>query len=293
MKYYILFLSTFLILFSSCEDVIDVTLPESESQIVVDAWLTNLEGRQVIKLTTTQPYFDNTLAEGIDNAIINISNNNGTNFSFTSEGNGVYTHALTAEQTFGEVGDEFTLDINVNNQNLTSTTLLNDVPAIDSLSQEFKENEPFVDDGIYCEFFARDLLGLGNSYWIKSFKNDTFLNRPSEINIAFDASFDAGGEVDNLIFIPPIRDNINPNDDDGGRIPWIQGDKLRVEIHSISNMAFSFLETTRDQLLNSQSGIFASPLANTRGNIINETNDDIILGVFNIAQVSSRELEIQ
>ena len=148
MKYYILFLSTFLILFSSCEDVIDVTLPESESQIVVDAWLTNLEGRQVIKLTTTQPYFDNTLAEGIDNAIINISNNNGTNFSFTSEGNGVYTHALTAEQTFGEVGDEFTLDINVNNQNLTSTTLLNDVPAIDSLSQEFKENEPFVDDGM-------------------------------------------------------------------------------------------------------------------------------------------------
>ena len=79
----------------------------------------------------------------------------------------------------------------------------------------------------------------------------------------------------------------------GERIPWIQGDKLRVEIHSISNMAFSFLETTRDQLLNSQSGIFASPLANTRGNIINETNDDIILGVFNIAQVSSRELEIQ
>ena len=69
----------------------------------------------------------------------------------------------------------------------------------------------------YCEFFARDLLGLGNSYWIKSFKNDTFLNRPSEINIAFDASFDAGGEVDNLIFIPPIRDNINPNDDDGGK----------------------------------------------------------------------------
>ena len=293
MKYNILFLSIFALFLTSCEDVIDVTLPESEPQIVVDAWLTNNEGRQQIKLTTTQPYFDNTFAEGIDNATVTVTSSNGQNFSFEAEGSGVYALTLNSGETFGNIGDEFNLNINVNNLNLTSTTILNDVPPIDSLSQEFRENEAFTDDGIYCEFFARDLVGLGDTYWIKSFKNETFLNRASEINIAFDASFDAGGEVDNLIFIPPIRDNVNPNNDDGLRIPWVQGDRLRVEIHSISNQAFSFLETARDQLLNSQSGIFASPLANTKGNITNETNEDLILGIFNIAQVSVRELEIQ
>jgi len=293
MKSNLLYITALLLFLNACEDPIDVTLPESNPQIVVDAWLTNNQGSHEIRLTTTLPYFDNTLAEGINNANILLTNESGGTFEFNANGDGRYIYELTNGQVFGNVGDQFNLNIEVNGLTLNGTTILNNVPPIDSLTQEFRENEVFVDDGIYCEFFSRDLLGIGDTYWIKSFKNDTFLNRASEINIAFDASFDAGGQVDNFIFIPPIRDNINPNDDDGFRIPWTPGDNLKVEIHSISNDAFLFLETTRDQLLNSQSGIFASPLINTKGNMNNETNDEIILGIFNIAQVSKAELDIQ
>ena len=288
--FYILVLGLFL---NACEDPIDVTLMESDPQIVVDAWLTNTVSRQEIRLTSTRPYFDSSIPEGLNDATVTVSSSNGSTFNFTNEGGGVYVYELGPGERLGNTGDQFDLNINVNNLLLSSSTQLFPVPPIDSLAQEFRENEVFLDDGIYCEFFSRDLPGLGDTYWIKSFKNDTFLNRASEINIAFDASFDAGGEVDNLIFIPPIRETINPNDDDGLRIPWLPGDKLRVEIHSISNDAFSFLETTRDQLLNSQSGIFASPLANTKGNIVNESSDEVILGVFNVAEVSSDELIIQ
>jgi len=163
---------------------------------------------------------------------------------------------------------------------------MNGVPPIDSISQEFRENEVFGEDGIYCQFFARDLVGLGDTYWIRTTKNDTFLNRPSEINIAYDAAFSAGSQVDNIIFIPPIRELVNPLNDDFEPLPWNVGDKIEVEIHSINNEVFEFMEIMRDQLLNGQNGIFAEPISNSPGNISNLTGTKEVLGIFNVAAVS-------
>lgn len=277
----------------SCEDPIDVTLNEAEDLIVVDAWLTNSSGEQVVKLTLTQPYFDNTFANGITNANVVVTRNDGTEFEFIHAGEGRYIYTLDINETFGETGDSFELTVNIDNKVLSSSTQLFRVPPIDSITQEFRENEVFADDGIYCQFFSRDIDGLGDTYWIKSFKNDMFLNRATELNIAFDAGFDSGGEVDSLVFITPIRELVNEVSEDGLPIPWNAGEKLKVEIHSISNEAFAFLEITRDQLLNSQNGIFATPLANTRGNVASNIDGEEILGIFNIAQVSSAEYIIE
>ncbi len=168
------------------------------------------------------------------------------------------------------------------------------MPEIDSIVQESRTDELIGPDGIYAELFARDLPGLGNSYWIKTFKNGEFLNKPQELNIAFDGAFDPGAQLDGAIFIGPIREAVNriPDEDNEADdiqvAPWNNGDSILVEIHSISNEAFFFLDVARDQMTNGDNTIFALPLANAQGNVFNVSGEEHPLGVFNVAAVSSK-----
>lgn len=274
------------IVFQSCEDPIDVTLEDAETLVVVDAWINGNSEPQTIRLSYTGPYFDNGQTSGIEDANVRVSSSEGNTFDFVPAGNGNYEWIPSSGETLGPIGTEYTLNITANGINYSSSTFMNRVPEIDSITQEFIDDDPFRDDGIYTEFISKDLVGLGDTYWIKTFKNGSFLNKPEEINITYDAGFDSGGEVDGIVFISPIRFLSNEIDEDGSFVPWIQNEEIRIEIHSISNEAFRFMELGRDQLLNGSNGIFAEPLANTRGNVTAD-NGDVVLGVFNVAAISS------
>ncbi|MEM7297738.1 MAG: hypothetical protein AAF391_05670, partial [Bacteroidota bacterium] len=68
----------------------------------------------------------------------------------------------------------------------------------------------------------------------------------------------------------------------------LQGDSLFVEIHSISNEAYFFLnqvieETTREAGFGA---LFATPLSNVSTNLVPSNPDNSVLGFFNIASVS-------
>ena len=69
-------------------------------------------------------------------------------------------------------------------------------------------------------------------------------------------------------------------------MPYEEGDTVLVELHSINNQAFNFLEIARDQINNGDNGIFSIPLANTRSNIT-ASDDSLVLGFFNVAGVST------
>lgn len=277
---------------NGCEDPIDVELEDADTLVTVDGWINGNAEDQTIRLTSSQPYFNSSFASGINNASVKVVRGDGQVFDFEGDGDGNYTWNTSGESTLGEVGDEFRLEINVNGDMLTSETKLNRVPVVDSIYQEFVTDMGFI-DGIMIEILTRDLVGVGDTYWIKTFKNGIYLNRADEINIAYDAGFDSGAETDGFVFIPPIRFLLNPFEDDNPAdsidIPsYVPGDHVRVEIHSISNEAFTFMETMRDQLLNSDNGIFAEPLANTRGNIT-ASSGKTVLGVFNVAAISAEE----
>ena len=275
-----------LFLFQSCEDIIEVQLDEGEVLLVVDAWLNNENDTQQIRLSTTAPYFDSQQTPAVENATVTVSSDTGETFDFNHIGNGIYEWVPQVDETLGDIGTNYELNIFADGVTYTSSTRLNRVPVIDSITQEFIDDDPFRDEGIYTEFISRDLVGLGDTYWVKTFKNGQYLNKPEEINIAFDAGFDSGGEVDGIVFIPPIRFLTNEIDDAGMFVKWEPGEEIRIEIHSISNEAFAFMEIGRDQLLNGSNGIFSEPLANTRGNVTSD-NGTTVLGIFNVAAISS------
>lgn len=292
-KYIIpVFFSFATVFFSSCADVIDIDLDPAPELFVVDAWINNLDQPQVITLNLSQSYFNSANPNGLTGASVTVENSNGKTLVFEDQNNGDYVWTPTDGEAIGEVGDNFTLTIEWEGQVYEAFSTMNRTPEIDSVTQEFREPELGNPEGIYASFFARDFPGRGDAYWIKTYKNGQFLNKPIELNLAFDAAFDSGSSVDGVVFIVPIRELINrfpdpDTEDDFDVPPYMPGDSIRVEIHSITEEAFNFLSIAREQMTNGDNTIFALPLANTKSNVKNTSTGEAVLGFFNVAKVTS------
>ena len=279
----------------SCEDKISPTLERATPVLVVDAWLNNRPGFQTIILTQTQAYFDNTSPPAVSGAVVTVRDDKGTTFSFPEDDKkmGDYIWMPLANEVFGTIGNRYTLTIKVNGETFESASYMGRVPVIDSITFDTEKRIGSKDSLTRAEFWAADPAGHGDAYWIRSYKNGVLLNKPSEMNVAYDAGFSAGGETDGVTFITPIRRGINSNDQDAtGRnlSPFLRGDSVNVQIHSITRAAFNYLHEVRIQT-DRPGGfqeLFSTPLANVSTNISNtKTNGTTALGFFNVAAVSS------
>jgi hypothetical protein len=276
----------FAMLLTACEDPIDVPSQFETPQLVVDAWLTNTDRPQTIRLSQSIDYFGGGEVPTVDDASVSICNGATADcYTFNPQGRGEYVWTPMADQTFGQVGDALTLTISSQGQAYESTESIGRTARLDSISLEFEEQSIGFDEGLYAQAYAFDLPGRGDSYWMRAYKNDTLLNRPLEQTIAYDATFDAGADIDGTYFITPLRFGINALDDDGAFIPYVAGDSIYVEVHSINEAAFRFLSIAVEQITNE--GIFASPLANAKSNVFNSATNEPVLGIFNIAEVAS------
>ncbi|HMQ06576.1 MAG TPA: DUF4249 family protein [Saprospiraceae bacterium] len=284
-----------LVLLVACEDVIRLDSGFTQPIMVVDAWLDNLEKTQKITLTWSQDYFNASLPVGIENASVTLVRNGSLAWDFEHQSNGVYEWVPEEGQVIGEVGDVFTLEILWNNKVYTGQTMMFRVPPIDSIAQVFEEEQLGIPEGIYAELFVTDLPGIGDTYWAKTWKNGQFLNKPQEMLLVYDATFDAGSSLDGVPFIFPLRRGINPFPDDFSNLeaPYQPGDEIYVELHSISNEAFRFMRIARDQMTNGDNGIFSIPLANTIGNVVSQDGRDRWLGFFNVSAVSKAGVVVE
>ena len=277
--------------FMGCEDEIMPTLEEAPQIVVIDAWINNKPEPQIIKVTGTQEFFDNTLPPGLSGAIVQVVDENLNVFDFVEIAPGEYTWTPENGASFGTIGLQYVLNVEYNGVTYNAASELNPVPPVDSISFEFEEADGPFPEGYFAEFWSRDLLGEGDTYWIKTWKNGQFLGKPSEINLAFDAGFSAGGNIDGLIFIPPIRFGINPFDEDeNGELlpPYVIGDSIFVELHSITNEAFFFLNEVQFQTdrPGGFAELFATPLSNVATNIIPSDENVEVVGFFNVSAVS-------
>lgn len=279
----------------SCEDEINVNIKEAPSAYVVDAWLNNQMEEQVIKLTWTQAYFDNSPFAPVEGASVIVRDSNDNDLVFNETAPGIYTwNPATSPIQIETVGTQYNLRVEVGDEIFVASSELNRVPPIDSIKFTFKEEEnAFQPEGYYGEFVATDPVGSGDTYWIKAYKNGEALNNPFDLNIAFDAGFSEGGNIDGVVFIQPIQDAVTPlNEDLDEIVPYVIGDSLYVEIHAITNKAFEFLQqveiqTQRDGGFDE---IFAEPLENVITNIrnLNPNPTTNVIGFFNVAAIESR-----
>jgi hypothetical protein len=286
------FILASLILLSGCDEVINPELEMAESVVVIDAWINNTPDSQVIHITRTQPYFENTAPAGVSGAIVRISDSNGNVYPFTETSPGTYTWKPSGNEGFGVIGTNYDLSVQVGSDTFVAATRMGRAPAIDSITFFLEEGNQFFDDQYQAEFWSTDPIEPGDAYWIRTYKNAQLLRKPSEIVTAFDAGFSKGSNFNGVAFIAPIRRAINPFDeDDDGNIlsPYVVGDSLYVEIQSVSEAAFNFLNEVRTQT-DRPGGfgeLFATPLANVETNIVNvNPAGQKVLGFFNVGAVT-------
>ncbi len=282
--------------FTACEDPIDVDVKAGEPKLVIDAFVNNLDVPQRIRLTRSIPYFTKPGTEpSVSGAtVVLIDTTDFTNpklFLFADSGNGNYIWKPNSSSgdTF-TVGRTYALVVIEGGDTLIGFSKMNPTAKIDSLFvvNENGDNAGFV-PGKYVELAANDLPGTGNTYWIKTWYNDTFRNGIFDMNLAYDQAGSPNSSQDGGIFIWPIRYGaIN----DFSK-PYSIGDKVRVEIHSITPETFYWLTLIRNE--NQNGGLFATPPSNIGTNMfsLNPAKKRGLAGFFCMSAVSRAVITVK
>jgi hypothetical protein len=257
----------------------------------VEASLTNLNTPQQIILSRSQDYFDQTNVPKINGAEVVVTDTLGNRFNFREKvaSSGIYVWEPSELQpTIGKIGTTFTLRVKWQNEELTAKARLNRVPPIDSILYQFDEangrqsSDDNPKDGYEAHFYSRDIRGAGDCYRVKTYRNDKLFNDPSSLTLVYDAGFQKGAMTDGLLFILPIRRSISPR-------LYVEKDKIKVELWSISEDQFNFYSQARLELNNA--GLFSRPAANIPTNIKNVNPASRLQGAgwFGVSAVSSLE----
>lgn len=281
-----------------CETTVSPDLDTAEEIMVVDAWLNQKMERQEIKITRSQPYFEHSEPKKITDATVTVEDlTTGLAYDFREGPTSYFWDPI--DVAFGVVGHQYRLTVTAKGETFEAYSTLGRVPPIDSIQFQYNADDIVVNEPYYtAEFLATDPVGVGDAYWIKAWKNGNFLGKPGEVNMAFDAGFSAGQSVDGQVFILPIRrDFVNPLDESPGKNngflpPYLVGDSIYVEIHSLDPAAYEFLYGVYLQI-NRPGGfaeLFSTPLANATTNVknINENSTTNVAGFFNVASVSAK-----
>ncbi|MCF0075296.1 DUF4249 domain-containing protein [Dyadobacter sp. CY261] len=277
----------------SCEDIVEVDTPAAEPVLNIDAWLDSKPTTQTVRLSFTQPYFDNdNFPPAASGATVTVTDGSGNTYNFEEGEAGTYQWTPKGNQKLGATGQSYTLSVNYQGETFTSSCNAGRVPAIDSITFRYQE-AGFNQAGYRAEFWARDPAGLNDTYWVKTYKNGRLLNEPDDINVAYDGGENPGASFDGEVFIIPVRGRINADerDENGNELPaLIPGDSIYVEIHSLTVTSFNYMRQLIAQI-DRQGGlgeIFNSPpQANVSTNIINANpSGSQAVGFFNVAVVS-------
>ncbi len=293
----------FAVLISSCTDPIDIKLKEGEIEIAVDGSIVDQSKNNspvisdTIRLTYTNG-FSNGPSPAVSNALVVLKDNIGSVDTLTYTTNGKYiTHT---EKIQGVVGRIYELNINVDGENYKAVDYLKRTTNIDSLVSDYRKLPEFGRaPGYFVNLFAKDVEGPGDLYRFKVYKNGLLYNRPSDLTVAADAGFGQNNPIDNLRFIFPIRESLNPItnvpdlETSGDKAPYIPGDEVKVEIYSLSEPTYLFYNELLRQISND--GLFASPASNVHTNVFNTNPNSSkkAVGWFSASAVVSKTVIIK
>lgn len=258
------------IVLSSCQEVVELDLPEGEEFLVVEGWITNQSRPHDIRLTTTAAYFDDSAPIPTTGANVFLRDDMGMEMLLPETSPGVYTFPDS-----GTVGRSYQLEIVLENGKRYQSTyeeLYEPVPILD-IYWQLSEDEPDEEDGENLDdiydvlIFTIEPAGLGDNYRWRSFLNGEEAQEPFDLFVTQDDFVDGN----------PITE-FNVTDE-----LYSQFDTVKIVQERITREAREFLQLLQQQTA-FVGGPFDPPPSPIRGNITNLTDpDDIALGYFGAA----------
>lgn len=263
------------VLFSSCEDVIDVDIAENKKTLVVEGWLTNKPEPQFVKLYYTNSLSENTGFTMVGNAKLTLTDNAGNSETLQEVTTGKYQISTLKSVE----GRSYTLKIESSAGNYEAFTEARRLSmTLDSLTFKFeKKSTIYEKEGYYPRSHGQELEGKGDFIQVRLYKNGKYLNQDRDFNL-FEDDFVDGNYIGSAEL--SIKD------------PFQKDDMAKAEVWSLTEDAFRFWTDIQAQLQNGQ--IFATPLANTRTNVrkTNSTTTDVI-GYFGASLIHTTEVKVQ
>lgn len=258
----------------SCEDVVDLELPEGESLLVVDGQITDRQGDTRVLLTRSVPYFDEEGNPPVEGAIIELFEDSSLVSTFLEVGLGRYISTYT-----GVTGKSYHIEISLPDGSTYSSMaeILPRVPPIDSVYYRFETDLQFLEDGYYVYFATQELEGQPEFYRWKFYFNGDYQNSQFDINIANDDFVDGNYVVDFAVDFEPF--NI--------------GDTVTVEQYSTTRSYYDYWVLIQTQVTQ-VGGPFDPPPAPVIGNMVRtDDSNEPVLGYFSAHGLSRESTIIQ
>lgn len=260
--------------FTACQDVIQLEVPDGETLLVVDGWLTDQEGEKQVLLSTTANYFNNSTTPSVSHALVLLYNDLGLADTLVEKSSGVYV-----TDHVGQVGATYHLFIRTaeGEEYESWPETLRSVPPISRVYTEFKEESAIFEEGYYVKIDTEEPLGKGDHYRWKQYVNGTYQNTPVDLLYASDELVD-GNPIEGLeVTTEPLE----------------VGDHVRIQQLSISETAFEFFLQLQNQTAFIGS-MFDTPPAALQGNIQSRDPDGKrALGFFGVSAVAEGEIAIE
>ncbi|MEM6684921.1 MAG: DUF4249 domain-containing protein [Bacteroidota bacterium] len=282
MKKYIqhTFLFVLFIAFVSCDDPVDVDLMDAPPRLVIEAsidWEQGTVGNnQMIKLSTSTPFFDNTSDASVTGASVKVTNNNSNaEFTFTDQNDGTYT----TDSFVPVLNNSYTLEVIYNGEVYTATETMTPVTGINEVFQSLEGgfDEELLDVNItyndpqeFGNYYMIRLQEVGDLFPIIETRSDEFTN----------------GNVQDEFFEKDDDDDFPDNQFD-------PGDSVNIKLFGISERYYNYITLLIEQY-DSAGNPFATTPAEIRGNCINVTNtDNYAFGYFRVTEFDQVDYTFQ
>ncbi len=284
MKYIKHFLFTLAIglILISCDEVINLDIDDSEEQVVIEGLITNSD-LNFIKVSRSRAFYASGPAEGIEDATVVVTDQNGTEFVFSHNPDNVegFEGVYLAPPGFtGVIDHTYSMSVIAEGVEYNAQEKLLPVTSIDSLTVEYADLDPGdeefedfgVEEGELFEviFFAQEPQDRVDHYLFKFYRNDSLVKDFPE-DIYFSEDEFLGEEIDDL----PIASY------------YLENDTVRVEMYSITREAFVFYADLFN-LINGDGGMFSPPPANPRNNLSNGA-----LGYFQVSAIDTETIIVK
>ena len=265
---YLLSIIVLVILLISCEETLELDLQESTSNIVIEGLVTNIEGRQYVKISKTAGFYQSGPTKRVTNAEVEVTDDLGqeTMFEHNPDNDPNHEGYYYAPGFKGEIGRSYTLSVMVNSEQYEATEKLFPVTKIDAL--DYRVNESQKKDpkyaGQYYELlsYMKEPRETVDYYLFKYFRNGQPAYFLENSDIYFTNDVGVGEDIDG--FPSPVY--------------FAATDTAKIEIYSLNRNAYLFYSDLYN-LINSDGGMFTPPPTNPRSNISN--------GAFGLFQVSA------
>jgi hypothetical protein len=265
------------VVLTGCEETVQLDLKQVPDRLVVEGLITDVAGKQFVRITKSAGFYQTGVTNRISTAQVTVHDNTGETMVFTHNPNNVADsigYYFPSKGYVGVVDRAYTLTVVVDGQTYEASDTLVRVTTIDSLAYQpnrIRERDN-PSDGKIMEvlMFAKEPQETVDNYLFKYYRNDSLIyNSNTDVYVVND--YGVGENIGG--FPSPIY--------------YAVGDTARVEIYSISRVAYVFYNDLAT-ILNSDGGMFSPPPANPRSNISNGA-----LGFFQVSAMHDRSVIVK